>query len=115
MNLFDLAPREVADTSLDAYHERVLPTLTEMEIAVFLGLWRYIEQLGHENATGRELGDFLGLEVTTTRPRLNGLERKGWIEKTPARKSRRAKEGTCHGYRPVVPRQAVERLKERQS
>jgi len=107
VNLFDLAERQIADTSLEAYR-KILPTLTRSEIAVFLALCDLCER--YENATGGELAIVMGTRETSTRPRLNGLEKKGWIEKTAARPSRAKFEGTAHGYRPVVPRAAVERM-----
>lgn len=111
MNLFDLADRQMADTSLEAYHERILPTLSQREVAVFLALWDYLHQRGALDATGGELAAHMRSLVTSVRPRLTGLEAKGWVTRTAIRESRAPYEGRCHGYRPAVPRAAVERMK----
>lgn len=112
MNLFDLAERQIADTSLEAY-QRILPTLSKREIAVFLALCDLSIRYG--DATGGEIAEDMGTLVTSVRPRLTGLEAKGWVQKTPARQSRAKYEGRCHGYRHVVPKEAVERMKEQHS
>lgn len=102
MTLFDLADRQMADTSLDAY-AHVRQTLAEREYVVFAALW----SLGE--ATGGELAEFLNTLPTSTRPRLSGLEDKGLIAKGPIRQSRARYEGRCRPYRPVVPLAAVTR------
>ena len=95
----------MVDTSLEAF-ERIKPTLTEREFRVFESLHDCPPGLG---ATGGELAYILGLPVTSVRPRLTGLLKKGLVEKTPTRNSRVRSEGRCHGYRPVVPLAAVQR------
>lgn len=110
--LFDLAPREMADTSLEAY-AKIRPTLGEREWKVFEALWRYCDQTGWHDATGMELANFLGTWPTSTRPRLTNLLAKGLVQKTDIRRSRTTSEGRCHGYRPVVPLDAVARGRKR--
>lgn len=107
--LLDAAERApLAPASLEAY-ARIVPTLSERERVVYVGLCRYCEELGYTDASGMELANFLGTWPTSTRPRLTGLLAKGLVEKTPIRASRVTYEGRVHGYRPVVPREAVER------
>lgn len=105
--LFDQGPRRTADTSLAAYRA-ILPTLTERERVVFLAL---CDHAGPDGLTGAELAEAMGTLRTSTRPRLNGLKRKGWIVELKARKSRADKEGVCHPVVPAVPRAAVERVR----
>ena len=105
--LFDLAERQLADTSLAAY-QRILPTLTEREIAVFEAVCDYLIQ-PYDDVTGAELAEWTGSLVTSIRPRLTGLVAKGWLLYAPTRPSRARYEGSCHPVRPAVPREAVER------
>jgi hypothetical protein len=118
--LFDIvnpAPA-VADTSRQAF-ERILPSLTEREIETFLLLCDYLRDTGFEDATGGELAEWSGRSVLTIRPRLTSLSEgtlrtkgKRWIETLAYRPSRAKGELSCHPYRPVVPRSAIERLRE---
>lgn len=104
-----LEPREVADTSLIAYR-RIAPTLNKREVATFLGLCDLCTR--QVDATGGELAESMRMLITSVRPRLTGLEAKGWITKTPARKSKATAEGVCHGYVPAVPRESVARMQQ---
>ncbi len=106
--------REMADTSLAVYQERILPTLQAREVLVFRVLCEYLRAIGAEDATGGELTAFamtegVARDVNGVRPRLTGLHRKGWIERRPARKCR-AYGAKAHPYRPVVPLAALERM-----
>lgn len=110
--LFDIinpAPA-VADTSRECF-DRILPTLQQREIEVFLKLWAYLDATGHNNATGGELSEHFDVPVTSLRPRLTGLVAKGWVEKCPIRNSRADGELRCHPVRPCVPRAAVDRAR----
>ncbi len=102
-----LEPRTVADTSLIAY-KRIAPTLSKREVATFLGLCDLCCR--QVDATGGELAESMRMLITSVRPRLTGLEAKGWITKTAARKSKVSAEGVCHGYQPAVPRESVARM-----
>jgi hypothetical protein len=97
----------VRDTSFIQW-QRIRPTLSARERAVYLGL---CDDAGPAGLTGGELAAAMGIPVTSVRPRLCGLKRKGWIAEFPARKSRAQGEGVCHPYVPAVPREAVERVK----
>ena len=101
----------MVDTSLSAF-ERIKPTLAEREMAVFEALWSW---WGHDGATGGELAQFMGVPITSTRPRLTGLLAKGLVEKTAIRNSTVRGEGRCHGYRPTVPLAAVARAQQKQA
>lgn len=106
--LLDQGVRVLADTSL-AQWQRIRPTLSQRERAVYLGL---CDDAGADGLTGGELAEAMGIPVTSVRPRLCGLKRKGWIAELPARKSRAQGEGVCHPYVPAVPREAIERIAE---
>jgi hypothetical protein len=113
MTLFDLADRQVADTSRQAYQEQILPTLTTREIAVFLALCDYLDATGREDVTGGELTEWmvarrLARDVNGVRPRLTGLTDKGWLLSLSKRRCR-AYGSSAHPYAPAVPRAAVER------
>ena len=108
--LFDRPERVMATASLNQY-DRILPTLTAREKAVFLALCDLLAETGHEDATGGEVADFAGISVLNSRPRLNGLHAKGLVTRTVDTRASRAKyEQRCHAYVPVVPRAAVERI-----
>lgn len=95
--------RRIVDTSLAAYH-RILPTISQRERAVLLALCDAARPL-----TGGELAERMGVPVTSVRPRLTALKDKKLIEKCPIRRSTARLETTCHPYRAVVTRAAVER------
>ena len=104
--LFDPPVRQSSDTSREAW-QHVRQTLTQRELEVFMLLHEYMRVSGRSDATGGELASYFSyLHVTSIRPRLTGLERKGWIEKATARASR-AGELRCHPYRPVLPLEAL--------
>lgn len=105
-SLLSGARRQTADTSREAW-DRILPTLSEREEMVFRSLHACMDFTGSLDLTGGELAEWRGIPVTSIRPRLTGLERKGWIVKTPARLSRAHGEGKAHGYAPVLPLAAV--------
>jgi hypothetical protein len=100
----------IADTSREAF-DRILPTLQKREIEVFLLLCDYIASTGHPDATGGELAHHSGRPVTSLRPRLCGLVKKGWVSSLAIRSSRAPQELRCHPFRPAVPRAAIERLR----
>lgn len=109
--LFDLpAERVIAPASSEGW-ERVKRTLTKREVEVFLALHRYVETSGYHDATGGELAAFSGLSVLNVRPRLTGLDDKGWIVRLSIRSSRIASEARCHPYRPALPAAAIKRLR----
>lgn len=107
-SLLDLAPREIADTSLEGYR-RHLKTIRDDELAVYQALWHYSRVNGVSDMTGRELADAMRWDVLNVRPRLTGLLAKGYVLKGTIRNSRVSGEARCRGYRPVVPLSAVER------
>lgn len=107
-------PREMADTSLQAF-DHVRLTLTEREETVFLAVCDYITATGYEDVTGQELADHMRSLVTSVRPRLTGLVAKGWLQSGSSRPSRARYEGSCHPVFPALPRSAVVRARaERQ-
>lgn len=111
--------RRMADTSLFAWRDRILPTLTDRETAVFLALCAFIEATGQSDVTGGELTEYmkrhgLAKDVNDCRPRLHGLQKKGWIESGIAR-SCRAYMNPAHPYWPVVPKDAIERMQYEKS
>lgn len=114
MTLFDLLDeREMADTSLEVYHDRILPTLQKRELAVLMALYDYQDATGYGGATGGELTEWmksrgLARDVNGVRPRLTGLSDKGWVQSGSARKCR-AYGTAAHPYWPTLPREAVER------
>ena len=108
--LFDRQPRDMAPASLEQY-DRILPTLTAREKAMYLALCDLLDQTGHADATGGEVAEFAGVSVLNARPRLTGLHDKGLVTRTTDTRVSRAKyEQRCHAYVPVVPRAAVERI-----
>lgn len=111
-DLFTAPIRDMAPASVEAW-DRITPTLSEREIVIFLLVHRYLEQTGHVDVTGGELAEFAGMQRTSTRPRLTGLADKGWILAGPMRKSRLFDECVSHGYRPNLPREAIERVKRK--
>jgi predicted transcriptional regulator len=107
--LFDVpAPRRMADTSLEQWG-RIVDTLPQREKAVYLGLCDYVLTTSHPDATGAELAEFMGLDKTSTRPRLTGLCDSGLVRREPIRQSRAKGEGRCHPYMPLVAAAAVRR------
>lgn len=113
-DLFAPPARQTADTSLEAY-ERILPTLTEREIAVFIAVCDYLRETSFEDVTGLELSEWMHSLVTSVRPRLTGLVKKGWLHSGSIRPSRARYEGHCHPVFPAVPREAVERARKKVS
>lgn len=110
--LLELAERPISDTSLEAWRDRVSPSLTRREVIVFRALHELCATRG--DATGGELTEFLKArhevrDVNGCRPRLVGLHDKGWIEKLPARRCR-AYASSAHPYRPIVPLSAIHDL-----
>lgn len=105
--LFDLADRQMADTSLQAF-DTLRPKLGALELEVFKAIHAYIADTGYPDVSGGELAKWLGWEVTSTRPRIRGLLRKSYVEKGPLRASR-AGELTVRGVRPVLSLAAVDR------
>lgn len=110
--LFELQPRRVtiADTSREAFN-RIKPTLAEREWNVFVALHELCRR--HGDATGGELATFMGLPVTSVRPRLTGLLEKRLVESLSIRASRARGEMRCHPFRPLMPIAAVERAREK--
>lgn len=107
--LFDRPERVMATASLNQY-DRILPTLTAREKAVFLALCDLLAETGHEDATGGEVAEHAGLSVLNSRPRLHGLQAKGWVTRSAQTRASRVRyEQRCHGYRPAVPRSSVAR------
>src|SRR5689334_14431142 len=93
-----VAPRQMADTSLDAY-ARILPTLKDHQWAALFGVYDVVEsKVGSRqpNVTGGELAEFVGTLVTSIRPRLTELDDLGLIEKQATRPSAAKYEGACH-------------------
>lgn len=110
MTLFDLADRQIADTSLAAY-EAILPTLKRREFDVLLLMFAYLEATGYVNVTGGELAEWSGRDKTSLRPRLHDLHAEGLLTRWPARASR-AGELQCAPYAPAVPKAAILRARE---
>lgn len=113
MNLafdFDATPaREMAPASLEQF-DRILPTLNAREREVFLALCDVLAETGQDDATGGEVAEHAGLSVLNSRPRLHGLQAKGWVTRSAQTRASRVRyEQRCHGYRPAVPRSSVAR------
>lgn len=100
-------PPKVADTSLEAFAR--LQPLPERDMRWLLRAYAYLEATGYRDVTGAELAERYDVLRTDTRPRLTGCFERGWMEKGPPRFSRAEDEGRCRGYRPVLPKAAVER------
>lgn len=96
----------MADTSLEQW-ARIKQTLTQRELVVLEALCRYCET--HADATGGELAAFMGVKETRVRPRLTGLDDKGFVMTGLVRPSRLKDEARCHPYMPMVPLAAVAR------
>lgn len=111
-DLLEHAARTVADTSLEAF-DKIRQTLTEREEAVFLAVCGYLSDTGYEDVTGGELAEWSHKLVTSIRPRLTGLVTKGWLSSGSSRASRARYEGSCHPVFPAVPRNAVERARQK--
>ena len=108
--LFDRPERVMAPASM-AQFDRILPTLTAREKAVYLALCDYLAASGHDDATGGEVAAHANLSILNVRPRLTGLHDKGLVTRTTDTRASRAKyEQRCHAYVPAVPRAAVERV-----
>lgn len=108
--LFDRPARTMAPASLEQW-DRIRLTLTAREREVFLALCDLLDATGHEDATGGEVAEYAGMSVLNSRPRLTGLQDKGWVTRTVETRASRAKyEQRCHAYIPAVPRAAVERV-----
>ena len=103
----------MADTSLEQW-ARIVQTLSDREIEVFLLVCRYLDATGYSDVTGHELTDWSGMPVTSVRPRLHGLVKKGWLLSGESRESRSPKEQRCHPVWPNVPKAAIDRLRASQ-
>ena len=101
--------RNMADTSLDAW-DTIKPDLTAREAEVFVALVEYLAHTGHHDCTGAELAAWAGMDKCSTRPRLHGLHKAGWVHRTAEGRPSRCGEMRCHGYWPAVPLAAVQRL-----
>lgn len=106
--------RRVADTSRHVWQERILPKLTGKEVKVFAAMHEAMLETGNRDMTGGELTEWmrdrkLVRDVNGCRPRLTGLEEKGWIEKLPARMCK-SYHSSAHPYRPIVPWSAIHDL-----
>ena len=107
---FDAPPQhDMADTSRQAF-EAIRPDLTRRERIVFRALHRFIRERGCE-PTSRELlramqvwpeTKAFAVDVNSVRPRLTGLDDKGWVEKVASV----TRDGS-HPYKPVLPESAV--------
>jgi hypothetical protein len=107
LGLFDPRVREIAPASREGW-ERLRPTLTKMEHAVYLALCALLKWTGDDSATGGEIAEWAGLSVLSVRPRLTGLHAKGYVERTAApRTSRVPAECPAHAYRALVPASAI--------
>lgn len=111
--LLELAERQpMAEASLAAW-DRIVLTLSEREVEVFLLVCAYLEATGRKDVTGGELADWSGKLITSIRPRLTGLRKKHWLDSFAMRPSRAKYESDCHPYRNAVPKEAVERAKRK--
>lgn len=108
--LLQIAERQMAQASLAAW-DRIVFTLSEREIEIFILVCRYIEETGRPDVTGGELADWSGKLITSIRPRLTGLRKKHWLDSLAMRPSLAKYESDCHPYRNAVPKEAVERAK----
>lgn len=108
MNLFDLQPRVIAPTSLDAF-ETVRQALPVRDLLMVAYVDDYCQHTGYANVTGWELAVFLGRDKTHVRPALTRAKKAGWLTKATPRASRIVGELTCAPYRVAVPRAAIER------
>jgi len=109
---FDVQPHALAPASREAWGT-IHPHLTAREIETFLLVYDYLAAMPYADVTGGELAEWSGRDKTSTRPRLHGLQRKGWLASGAIRASR-VRELRCHPYWPVVPRDAVERAQREQ-
>lgn len=105
--LLDIAARPIADTSLEAF-AGLVDDLNHLERDVFYAIHAYLQATGYADVSGKELADWWRRDVTSVRPRVTGLYRKGYVLKGPIRDSR-VREKRVHGVRPVVAKAAVER------
>lgn len=104
----------IADTSRASWQQRIFPKLTGKEVKVFAALHEALRETGQSDMTGGELTEWmrerkLARDVNGCRPRLTGLQDKGWIERLPARMCR-AYHSSAHPYRPVVAWTAIHDL-----
>jgi hypothetical protein len=114
VNLFDLADRQMADTSLDAY-AGIVGDIQKREKSVLLALFDYVSFTGHADCTGGELTEYMRLnglarDVNGVRPRLTMMQKKGWLISLTKRRCR-AYGTLAHPYAPTMPRAAIERMK----
>jgi hypothetical protein len=102
-------PHDLADTSRAAF-EAIRPDLNRRERIVFRALHRFIRERRYE-PTSRELlramqawpeTKAFAVDVNSVRPRLSGLDDKGWVIKV----ADVTRDGS-HPYRPVLPESAV--------
>lgn len=106
--LLDQKPRQIADTSREAF-DQIRPDLRQHELDVFALVWAYLEATGYPDVTGGELAAWSGRLITSLRPRLTGLTQKSWLYAHAKRASRAKHEGVCHPYSPAVSLAAVTR------
>lgn len=112
--LLDHAERApLRDASLDAY-AAILPHLADMEWRVLravYGLTRWHFSPG--DVTGGEVASYLQRPVTTVRPRITALTKRGLLQQSNAtRPSRALGERNCHPVWPVLPYDAVLRAEQ---
>jgi hypothetical protein len=107
-------PRTVSPASLENWHERICPTLTEREFEVMLAIYRYLYETGHEDCTGGEVAEHSGISILSTRPRITGLIKRGLLNSGAMRASRCKWEQRCCPVWPTLPRSAVERARSTQ-
>jgi hypothetical protein len=109
--LLDLAERQMAETSLDAY-AHIQKHLPLRDLLMCLHVDDYLNahaHRGYTDVTGRELAAWLNRDVLTVRPRLTGAQQAGLLATAKKRKSRHPAEAVCFPYYLAVPRAAVER------
>lgn len=104
-------PHAMAPASLEGW-TRILQTIDQRCIAVFLALCDAVDAAGHDNFTGAEIAEQSGISIFNVRPRCTDLLKLKVIERLPMRASRVATEAPSHPYRPTVPRTAVLRWRE---
>lgn len=110
LDLLNAPARQTADTSLLAF-DRLQP-LKDLDLRWLLRVYAYLRDTGTSDVAGGELAEHFDVSVTSTRPRLTSCYQRGWLTKGPIRSSTVRREGSCRGYRPTVPRDAVERAQK---
>lgn len=99
------------DASLDAY-AALLPHLAAKEWFVLREIYRFLRWSVRADITGGELASFMGVPVTSVRPRVTNLVKRGLLHSGPMRYSRLPNERRCHPVWPVLPYDAVLRAEQ---